>query len=381
MAPIHSYVIASTLNQMVNLIPLLIDFQDIAIDSKIYNITLTGENGTKLEDNARWDDNFKKCLKELLPEKEFDIIDIAIQSNFLENLDDITKAIVPAIKGNLPLLWNITGGQRHYLFTINQVIHSLYEGAHKVFYLDGNHGKIYWMKESSSKKDYKLDTNKLKIIHALKLMGFTQAGYKNSGERTTGLGMQLWERYKEDETLRIAFIKSNKEDGTLEEVYNLLEDNVDLCNFIRQFESKKFPFGYILEEMVVDTIQKSCSGFLEIAHSAKIKFETGSVIDEFDILLLTRTGQVINFECKSGFMSSDVAKSTRYSTYAIGGVYGLPILITPLTKKEIQKVKSSNEPDYANIKASVMAAGRANLPCWGIDEIIENTKNKLNSTK
>jgi len=75
-------------------------------------------------------------------------------------------------------------------------------------------------------------------------------------------------------------------------------------------------------------------------------------------------------------MHPDIAKSTKYSTYAISGVYGLPILITPLLKNEIPP-----SPDFKNlgnkyntIKASVASAKRAGLEVWGLDDIEKNLK-------
>ena len=78
-------------------------------------------------------------------------------------------------------------------------------------------------------------------------------------------------------------------------------------------------------------------------------------------------------------MDGDVAKSTKYSTYAVSGVYGLPVLITPLTKSEIANLGSLNEEYYKAIKSSVNAAKRANLEVWGIDEIKDKLTIKLNN--
>ncbi|MBD3840093.1 MAG: hypothetical protein IE878_06900, partial [Epsilonproteobacteria bacterium] len=106
-------------------------------------------------------------------------------------------------------------------------------------------------------------------------------------------------------------------------------------------------------------------------------------IDEFDIALLTKNGKFMIFECKSGGMKGDVAKSTKYSTYAVSGVYGKPILITPLLEDEIIAIrKKSHLSDnafeylkgdlYKTIRQAINSAVRANLDVWGLDNIKEN---------
>ena len=57
------------------------------------------------------------------------------------------------------------------------------------------------------------------------------------------------------------------------------------------------------------------------------------ITDEIDIALLTNTGRIINFECKSGSLKGDNAKSHNFTTYSLSGVFGAPIFLTPLTHK------------------------------------------------
>jgi len=104
--------------------------------------------------------------------------------------------------------------------------------------------------------------------------------------------------------------------------------------------------------------------------------------------LLTKNGKFMIFECKSGGMDGDVAKSTKYSTYAVSGVYGLPILITPLLGDEIKAIrkKSTLSEDYSddykylhnelykNIRQAINSAIRAGLEVWGLDDIEKNLK-------
>ena len=143
--------------------------------------------------------------------------------------------------------------------------------------------------------------------------------------------------------------------------------------------TKQYPFGYILEKLAFYQFEKIVSkNIASLAHSLKIIFNDEDTqkeidhktIDEFDIALLTKNGKFIIFECKSGGMGGDVAKSTKYSTYAVSGVYGLPILIAPLLESEIENLKKLGD-EYDAIKSAVKSAKRANLEVWGIDKIKE----------
>jgi hypothetical protein len=376
----HAYVIASTLNQMVNLIPMVIDFKNVKIGTIIYNITLVDEAGEKLPENQKWDKNLAACVNKLFPGK-YSIKDIPIRTNLLLNAKELGEEITNQLTNETnPLFWNITGGQRHYLFSVNQVIN---KRESKVFYLDGNYGKIYWIHGHNIMDNYSINSKDINILQALQLMGFDMSGYNSGPSDESSKGLELWQRYKTDEDLRKTLISSNKGSKDLSAVYAVLGDDANLIDFVQKYKDKSYPFGYLLEEMVVNTLSRTLEKeILEIAHSTKLRHESSpKIIDEFDILLLTKTGQLINFECKSGFMDGDVAKSTRYSTYAIGGVYGLPILITPLTQIQCDKFESLPDDVYHSIKASIRAAKRAQLDVWGIDKITERTESKLKSTR
>jgi hypothetical protein len=121
---------------------------------------------------------------------------------------------------------------------------------------------------------------------------------------------------------------------------------------------------------------------VRLYNDTKINEVNNTQIDEFDVLLLTKNGKLMVFECKSGSMHPDIAKSTKYSTYAVSGVYGLPILITPLLKNEIPPEGTfENLGDaYSDIKASVSSAKRAGLEVWGIDEIATKLEKYINLT-
>jgi len=79
-------------------------------------------------------------------------------------------------------------------------------------------------------------------------------------------------------------------------------------------------------------------------------------------------------------MSGDVAKSTKYSTYAAAGVYGKPVLITPLYQDEITKLAHPDIGDkiFKNIKSAVKSAKRATLEVWGMDNLVNKINEKLN---
>ena len=86
-------------------------------------------------------------------------------------------------------------------------------------------------------------------------------------------------------------------------------------------------------------------------------------------------------------MKSDVGKARKYTAYAAAGVYGKPILITPLLKddrkfinenifRKKQKERNQNEADKLgkyddDVLQAVRAAARANMEIWGLDEIDE----------
>lgn len=97
-------------------------------------------------------------------------------------------------------------------------------------------------------------------------------------------------------------------------------------------------------------------------------------IDEFDIALLTKNGKFMIFECKSGGMEGDVAKSTKYSTYAVSGAYGLPILITPLLQDEIDSIDNLDKDIYGYSQSAIKSAKRVSLDVWGLDNIEKNLK-------
>jgi len=145
-------------------------------------------------------------------------------------------------------------------------------------------------------------------------------------------------------------------------------------------------FGYILEELTFYKIEELVKDKkVTLLHSLKVKDTTinNLTVAEFDIALLTNNGKFIMFECKSGVMDGDTAKARKYVTYAVSGVYGLPILINPLLSTDTTQsdiVKDLDIDIYKYIKEAEGAARRADLEVWGLDEI-GGIDNKIERSK
>lgn len=394
-ATAYTYVMASTLNQMVNYIPLVIKDEKMPVlEEEIYNVTLikvTDGKKVKTEDNSKWDKAFQEVVgtgkvKDILIE----------QKDWLDTKKNLSRLKETFSKEAKPIFWNITGGQRPFLMAVLEFVKDRPQDV--VAYLEGNTGKMGLSEGINTTIDYKVEGLTLKT--AFQLMGYDIRGglLEDKTEDKQEDWVKLWKKYieKENAELRKAFIQSNKKAAKEEDAINKKEEGFlkiknclkdeGLYTLIESKKNKSYPFGYILEEMVVAVLRANFSGEIaEIGHSVKMEFldETqnkdvdNKQLDEFDVLLLTKTGQFLNFECKSGCMDGDVAKSTKYSTYAIAGVYGKPILITPLTKDEIGKLDDLKEECYNAITSAIRAAKRATLDVWGIDEIEERLNKKL----
>lgn len=395
----YVYVMISTQNQMVNYIPLK-HFQF----NKIYNVTVREEN-IKYFDNERWDKNLQEVLKEesvdvdivndrnIIPFSQQEVSDISTIKNRLEKFinDNSDKKI----------FWNMTGGQRPFILAISQLLEENSRKNDVVCYLEGNHNQMVLLKNGKKLEgiveDYSLDD--LTIEVALKLMGFevkiTKTSHRNLVEdkNIDKNEMEFYLRFLgkflklEKKELRKNLIMLNKKKDEernkidqdqikisikkMEEVKDLNQDKLD--KELNQHNA----FGYILEKLVgYKILDVAKEKIADITFGEKINFWDKKYkvdehhIDEFDILLLTKNGKFMVFECKTGGMRGDVAKSTKYSTYAISGVYGLPILITPLLKDELSNIDNLDD-SYSNIKSAVKAAKRASLDVWGLDEIKE----------
>jgi len=387
---VYAYAIASTLNQMVNYIPLKINFKDIALDN-IYNVTLKKgkSDAQKINDNKNWDDNFQNVVKKTI--KNSAIRDVEIEQGDWLNVANTVREIKNAIKQETkPIFWNITGGQRPYIFAVLEIIKDRPKDI--IAYLEGNTGKILLKHGKNSKIHYKVE--ELNIEIALQLMG-----YKSTNNLLINVLDQPVERkklhdfyskfypaYIKEDKLRKCMPDFNSQNSGIPNFNKIIDKDFPIIEGLTKDEikaqwdkhKKQKVFGYILEEMLLYLLLKSIEendlgdDIAALYPSTRItaNYEpTDVTIDEFDTLLLTKTGQVICFEAKSGSMSGDVAKSTIYSTYAISGVYGTPVLITPQV--------NTNDTINKNITKAVRAAERANLEVWYLKEIDENLKNRL----
>ena len=397
----HVYVMISTLNQMVNYIPLKhYSFKDI------YNVTIEESDYV---DNNRWDENLEKVLRnDKIAFNRNDEKHISIAQNDVNKI----KKTLKTLKANFSdkkVFWNITGGQRPIILAIQQFVQENNRNNDYICYLEGNKSKmvIFQDNEKVSSDSYNLDD--LKISTALELMGFkiNKEEKKNySDEKNIKEFYQSFlTQYLDSKELREKLISLNKKDTDkdkiIEEIKKIVTNLDDkLLNKIFTYSDKddkkqKKIFGYILESLagykileVADTKIADINFSEKINHLKEEERTSEKEIDEFDIALLTKNGKFMIFECKSGGMEGDVAKSTKYSTYAVSGVYGKPILITPLLEKEIIAIrkKSTLSEQYTNeyaylkddlyktIRQAINSAIRAGLEVWGLDEI----EDKLN---
>ncbi|BDR81184.1 hypothetical protein N072000002_13640 [Clostridium tetani] len=177
--------------------------------------------------------------------------------------------------------------------------------------------------------------------------------------------------------IRLVFEELLDKYGDLRECGYYKKDNIN-----RKDEfNKSYPAGYIFEKItayeIYDLIkdnskilgmETSLKTYLEKEKSNSDKKE--NIIDELDIVLLTNTGKIINFECKSGGMKGDNAKSHNYTTYRLAGVFGMPILLSPLYENEIE----DKDDNLKNQFQALNAAKSAELEVIPLDRIKEKLK-------
>jgi len=367
----YTYVVISTLNQVVNVIPYKIyDFQEI------YNMTITDSPYFK---NSEFNKNLGLTFRDTLGFKQLEMNSV--------------KGMVQKLKGffsdKKPIFWNITGGQRPFILAILEFIKDREDDV--LCYLEGNSSTMTITNNRES-KEYNYHQSYVNIEEALTLMGFKFKGVdtKEGKKEERKFYYKLYQLYIDNQILRKEFIglnivldKGKKHCCNAFVKNSSFRDRLEAINFYQNTEDdfkNKYPFGYILEKLAFYQLEKEIKSKVEsLVHSLKIIFSDDEkqkeidhkMIDEFDIAILTKNGKFIIFECKSGGMSGDVAKSTNYSTYAISGVYGKPILITPLIEQEIKDIDTLDE-SYKRVKSAIKSAKRATLDIWGIDEIAEN---------
>lgn len=367
----YVYVMVSTLNQMVNYIPLKhFEFEEVI------NITIDDSEYT---DNSKWDKNLTEVLG-----SEVSTSPINFKQSEITNIQTI-KNRLDSLKYK-KVFWNITGGQRPFILAINQIA----KDDDVICYLEGNSNQMVLLQNNAEIKgiveDYSINNQEdLNIEIALKLMGFEIKDTKTSernlvkscNESEKVFYLNFLDTYIKNEDLRKNLILLNR-DSEKEKAQKAIKEIIDIDD---KELGKNKAFGFILEklagykilELSKDKISDMTLGE-KINHLKDEDKVNNSHIDEFDIALLTKNGKFMIFECKSGGMEGDVAKSTKYSTYAISGAYGLPILITPLLQDEIDDIDNLDKDVYGYIQSSIKSAKKASLDVWGLDKIEEKLK-------
>lgn len=420
----YVYVMISTLNQMVNYIPLKHHkFDDII------NITVQEADYV---DNDKWDENLENILKkEGLPFNREDKKHIRIAQNDVNDIEN-TLDLLDTLQDKPKIFWNITGGQRPFILAIQQFIQEHKRTEDYVCYLEGNKSKMVILQNNQMMDNKSYNLEGLEISTALELMGFKINKEEEENRENKNYDKNKQQFYLDFLDKYIKLIKNNTQREELlknlihlnanypskipsntfdvrikefedernkakEKIQELLKfsDNEDKKLLEQELDAKKTDkatksFGYILEGLagykileVADNKIADINFSEKINHLRKEDRTSEKEIDEFDIALLTKNGKFMIFECKSGGMDGDVAKSNKYSTYAVSGVYGKPILITPLLEKEIEAIrKKSHLSDnvfeylkgdlYTTIRQAINSAIRANLDVWGLDKIKEN---------
>ncbi len=373
----YTYVMVSTLNQMVNYIPLKhFEFKEV------YNLTV---EDSEYADNGKWDTNLQEVLG-----NEVLISQIEFKQSEITNIQTI-KNRLDKFK-NKKIFWNITGGQRPFILAMNQIA----KESDVICYLEGNSSQIILLQNNQEIKriidDYSIDnSDNLNIEIALKLMGFEIKETKTSERNLLQtydedekdekkFYLKFLDEYIKNKKLRENLILLNRDSEKTKakkEIKKILKD-LNYSKIDEELDKNK-AFGYILEKLAGYKILKLFKDKIaDMSLGEKINHSKEKVdeyhIDEFDIALLTKNGKFMIFECKSGDMSGDVAKSTKYSTYAVSGAYGLPILITPLLQDEIDNIDNLDKKIYSYIQSAVKSAKRAGLEVWGLDKIEDKLK-------
>lgn len=444
----YTYCMVSTLNQMVNYLPMLLFPQ---MTKQLY-ITIGEQDSerTQAEEGEASKANKNKPFDEALaaacskagvafpPSSDYLVLGTpydtsAVQADIENKINTVGK-----------ICWNITGGQRPILMAILEIAKC--RAGDYILYLEGNEGNLV-IQESDGQGDFNpidlsADGNnqyrfkedepetKLTIPIALKLMG-ADVSKKASRKFVPHDALKtIAEKYEkpENELFRARLLSLNKkftdkteamkgrsvkhEEVNEKKLYYLEEEHTingkkqlvrfynnkiwkaeamlksyllkegddsylsqteyDFFTQSENYKTRTFPFGHLLEDLYAQKIWEAFGDKVaEMACNVRLyspEEDVDGQTDEIDIALLTKTGQLVVFEVKSGSMSGDVAKSTHYTTYAIAGVYGKPVLLTALLKGQIGQVGALSKVwPYKTSAAAVRAANRAQLPIIALD--------------
>ncbi|NFV11645.1 hypothetical protein FDG09_01540 [Clostridium sporogenes] len=427
---IENLVICSTLNQITNYL-IIEEYRP----KRIFNITYDNEARSKMNismKNEEWD---KYLDKEIVGKYKFkDNIELPYSYMYsLIDMEDVFQEQILDKIENQEIYWHITGGQRTIALAISDLVKKQERIKDKIMYIEGNTEKLIINKNNGKliTGEDSYGCGELTFNRALRLTGFDTKKLKSTTTlKEEGKGKideynkeykfykKLYEiiitkREKEIEvdeqnkdTLRNLLLKSNKIKNSkgnterqdfIKQLFEKILEKYKSLKEIGYYQNKKdseddnefnksYPAGYIFEKLtaykIYDLIKKN-SKIVGMETSLKTYFkdvkenehnEKNDIIDELDIVLLTDTGKIINFECKSGGMKGDNAKSHNYTTYRLSGVFGMPILLLPLYNDEASPGFKDDNNILKKSLQSLNAAKAAELEVIAIDKIEKKLK-------
>ncbi|MGG7163507.1 hypothetical protein [Clostridium ihumii] len=413
---VDNLVICSTLNQITN----YLIFQRYN-PKRAFNITYEKNIRSTMNmamKNEKWDEYL---AKEIMEKNEFDYnVELTSNCSIQKIKEKLKEGILNEIDKDENIYWHITGGQRIITLAISHLLIEEKRENDKIIYIEGNsenlivnniNGQVDKCDLSYAKDNLRLDqllrltgfnTKKLKSTTILKAEGTNQISEENTEYKfykklyeilITKRNEKIFIDEENNDIFRNLLLKSNsnkgfekkeKKQGFLKLVFEkILNNNKELEDLHYDiFKSSEFnnnyPAGYIFEKIVAyriyDLIKNNCKIVgMETSfkiYLKKIDDNKNQIVDELDIILLTNTGKIINFECKSGGMKGDNAKSHKYTTYRLSGVFGMPILLSPLYFDEFN---SDDEIIEKSLQA-LGAAKSAELEVFALDRIKEGLK-------
>lgn len=432
------YVACSTLNQVVNYIPLKSILKNKGESDMPELFQITYKYGEEKKDKEKSSERFPnrdwdKCWSGVLSEKmsvykvnEPEVIEL----NRVFDMGDYAAAIKKCLfkcKGK-NIIWNVTGGQKSVLLAIYSCLMQLGEedrALQTILYLEGNthqmicgtyrREKMNWVFEQM---DEEYGDEELDFDTAFRLFGY---GLDRSTEiyelaagvcledqirdnedsvnpgfyDKLGAALQFYDNYYSeaslDEALELVATNGKDREGVFDEIIDRLVREERLGKKEGGLISGLSPqnkLGYLLEYMVtgllireVEKLQKTKKNIFRcVLHNGKIKGygseNKNKCYCEWDVALLTKSGQIVVIECKSGSMRSENAKSREYTAYSLAGVYGKPILVPALLENHIESyfnrtdLKQKDSPTFEALEA----AKRAGLETWGLDSIVKGLR-------
>lgn len=389
----NNYVMCSTLNQVVNYMPYIYLCTEAKEKIRYFNITYqiqedkTGESYIRDRfPNDKWDKNYQNVLSQHFHNSLPEHIEIKLdREKYGKYKAIISENIIGRMDANEPnfILWNLTGGQRSVVFNIQKCIEDDFRKKrdgqeHTIIYIEGNTQKViagYYDENGWHYEEVGLEyeKNDLTLEEVFNLAGFKVKEGMNSlefGSNSTDKNQEKFKKlldeyyyffdkmYKDNEEFRTALIeskrfKASKEKGDrvkaiLDTIAHYKEEGKSFsAEFTNSINNDAYPLGYMLEYMVTAIIYNIIQEdeeykkiFKSISHNVKVDnmeeiSNNSEQFCELDVVLMTKTGQIIVFECKSGSMESDVGKSREYTAYVLGGVYGKPVFVSLLLHNEV----------------------------------------------